>query len=196
VRSVNTLIVLAMALGAVPALAQTPAPAGPPAAPARVPQTNWWSQAGAENGPERIVWAAQKSPETPYTGVTADLAYRRHSQGASDRRWESRADTRLRRSLRPDGPGRQGCAYTAPTTASSDGSIAALWKMTIDGRAQGLVQELAFNGATPVLPQNCRHRTGCILPQHARRAGASIGKRHRRPFPATSIKTGITSTGG
>ena len=32
------------------------------------PQTNWWSQAGGENGPTRIVWAAHKNPETPYSG--------------------------------------------------------------------------------------------------------------------------------
>jgi len=66
VKSVNTWITLALALAAAPALAQTPAPA---TAAARGPQTNWWSQAGGENGPERIVWAAQKTPETPYAGV-------------------------------------------------------------------------------------------------------------------------------
>src|SRR3970040_723215 len=68
-----TLITLAMVLGAAPALAQTPAPAAPAAAPARVPQTNWWSQAGGEAGPERTVWAAQKTPETPYTGVNKPI---------------------------------------------------------------------------------------------------------------------------
>src|SRR5687768_13784263 len=58
VRSLTpALIALAMVLAAAPAVAQTPA------------QTNWWSQAGAENGPSRTVWAAQKTPETPYTGV-------------------------------------------------------------------------------------------------------------------------------
>ena len=68
-KSLNTWITLAMVLGAAPALAQTVTPAAPAAAPAPGPQTNWWSQAGGENGPERIVWAAQKTPETPYTGV-------------------------------------------------------------------------------------------------------------------------------
>ena len=43
------------------------------ASPARGPQTNWWSEAGGENGPERIVWAAQKTPETPYTGVNKPI---------------------------------------------------------------------------------------------------------------------------
>ena len=73
-RSLKTLIVLALALAAAPALAQAPTPPAPAAPPARgVPQTNWWSQPGAENGPERIVWAAQKDPETPYTGVNKPL---------------------------------------------------------------------------------------------------------------------------
>ena len=31
-------------------------------------QTNWWSAPGREDGPARIVWAAQKTPQTPYTG--------------------------------------------------------------------------------------------------------------------------------
>jgi hypothetical protein len=43
---------------------QTPAPARG----ARVPQANWWSAPGREDGPPRIVWAAQKTPETPYIG--------------------------------------------------------------------------------------------------------------------------------
>ena len=68
-KSLNTWITLAMAFAAAPALAQTPARAAAAAAPARESQTNWWSQAGGENGPERIVWAAQKTPETSYTGV-------------------------------------------------------------------------------------------------------------------------------
>jgi mannose-6-phosphate isomerase-like protein (cupin superfamily) len=44
-----------------PGWSQTPAPA-------RTPQTNWWSAPGREDGPPRIVWAAQKTPETPYSG--------------------------------------------------------------------------------------------------------------------------------
>ena len=43
------------------------------AGPAHGPQAGWWSQAGGENGPERIVWAAQKTPETPYTGVNKPI---------------------------------------------------------------------------------------------------------------------------
>lgn len=34
----------------------------------RAPQANWWSAPGREDGPPRIVWAAQKAPETPYIG--------------------------------------------------------------------------------------------------------------------------------
>jgi hypothetical protein len=34
----------------------------------RAPQANWWSAPAREDGPSRIVWAAQKTPETPYTG--------------------------------------------------------------------------------------------------------------------------------
>ena len=34
--------------------------------PARAPQANWWSAPGREDGPPRIVWAAQKNPETRY----------------------------------------------------------------------------------------------------------------------------------
>src|SRR5262245_46824869 len=72
VKSLNAWITLAMACVAAPALAQTP-PAAPAPARARAAETNWWSQAGGENGPERIVWAAQKTPETPYTGVNKPI---------------------------------------------------------------------------------------------------------------------------
>ena len=60
----SALLVLALVLGATPALAQTPK-AAPPA--------NWWSEPAGENGPPRIVWAAQKTPETPYTGVNKPI---------------------------------------------------------------------------------------------------------------------------
>jgi mannose-6-phosphate isomerase-like protein (cupin superfamily) len=33
---------------------------------ARAAQANWWSAPAREDGPPRIVWAAQKIPETPY----------------------------------------------------------------------------------------------------------------------------------
>ena len=33
----------------------------------RASQANWWSAPGREDGPPRIVWAARKLPETPYT---------------------------------------------------------------------------------------------------------------------------------
>jgi len=50
------------------AWAQTPTPVPAPLG-AQAPQPNWWSAPGRENGPSRIVWAAQKNPETPYTGT-------------------------------------------------------------------------------------------------------------------------------
>ena len=71
------LLAVALLMAAVPALAQ--APAGAPAAPAaggrgqQARPTNWWSGAGLENGPPRIVWAGQKSPETPYGPVNRPL---------------------------------------------------------------------------------------------------------------------------
>ncbi len=37
-----------------------------PFSPAWAAQANWWSAPGREDGPPRIVWAAQKVPETPY----------------------------------------------------------------------------------------------------------------------------------
>src|ERR1700759_4682121 len=52
-------IAIALVLAASPAWSQTPAPS---------PQPNWWSAPAREDGPSRIVWAAQKTPETPYTG--------------------------------------------------------------------------------------------------------------------------------
>jgi len=60
VKLLNTWITIAIALAGAPAVAQTTESA----------QANWWSQAGGENGPERVVWAAQKTPETPYAGVS------------------------------------------------------------------------------------------------------------------------------
>ncbi len=34
-----------------------------------------WAQAGGEKGPERIVWAAQKVPESPYTGPNKPVVH-------------------------------------------------------------------------------------------------------------------------
>jgi mannose-6-phosphate isomerase-like protein (cupin superfamily) len=59
----TTLIAVGLVLAGSPAWCQTPAPAG-----AKSPQANWWSAPGREDGPSRIVWAAQRNPETPYTG--------------------------------------------------------------------------------------------------------------------------------
>src|SRR5207253_1025391 len=64
-----------MAFAAAPALAQTLAPAAPAAAPARGPQTNWWSQAGGEDGQEPKVlsrgWAFNVAPRLSYCMETA-----------------------------------------------------------------------------------------------------------------------------
>ncbi|HEY1876751.1 MAG TPA: hypothetical protein VGG66_04745, partial [Rhizomicrobium sp.] len=63
----SALLALAVLISAAPALAQTQsAPAAP--APTQSRQTNWWSEPGNDSGPTRIVWAAHKNPETPYTG--------------------------------------------------------------------------------------------------------------------------------
>jgi mannose-6-phosphate isomerase-like protein (cupin superfamily) len=59
--AISSLLALALVLGAAPALAQASSTARPS-------QPNWWSAPGGENGPSRTVWAAQKTPETPYTG--------------------------------------------------------------------------------------------------------------------------------
>jgi hypothetical protein len=64
----SALLASALVLGATSALAQ--APATPPA---HTPQANWWSAPGREDGPPRIVWAAQQTPETPYTGVNKPI---------------------------------------------------------------------------------------------------------------------------
>src|SRR5262245_36470612 len=91
VKSLDMWILLTVVLVAAPAVAQTAASAGSAAAPGEL-QTNWWSQAGGENGPERVVWAAQKTPETPYTGVNkpiwhlADILKSHHGQA----RWEEK----------------------------------------------------------------------------------------------------------
>jgi mannose-6-phosphate isomerase-like protein (cupin superfamily) len=61
----SVLIAVGLMVAGSPAWPQTPAPAR---AGARAPQTNWWSAPGREDGPPRIVWAAQKTPETSYTG--------------------------------------------------------------------------------------------------------------------------------
>jgi len=72
---------------------QAAAPAQAPARGAHAPQENWWSQPGGDSGgPTRIVWAAQKTPETPYTGPNrpiwhiADILKEHRGQA----RWEQK----------------------------------------------------------------------------------------------------------
>ena len=59
----KAMIAFGLVLAVGPAWSQASAPVG-----ARAPQANWWSAPGREDGPSRIVWAARKSPETPYRG--------------------------------------------------------------------------------------------------------------------------------
>jgi hypothetical protein len=48
-------------------------------------------QAGGENGPERIVWAAQKTPKRPTPSQQADLAIagilKSHQGQAREEKW-------------------------------------------------------------------------------------------------------------
>jgi len=59
----TVLIAIGLILAGSSAWAQVSAPAH-----ASTPQTNWWSAPGRDDGPPRIVWAAQKRPETSYAG--------------------------------------------------------------------------------------------------------------------------------
>ena len=70
-----------------------PAPRGAGGGGGRQPAANWWSQAGGEGGPRRIVWAAQKDPETPYNAINKPIWHiadiiKSHSGQA---RWEQKA---------------------------------------------------------------------------------------------------------
>ena len=182
-RSLNTLIVLAVALGAAPALAQTPAPAAP------TPQANWWSPAGGEDGPARTVWAAQKTPETPYTGVNkpiwhiADILKAHQGQaalgpaGAADAATSTAITSRWRRATKTK------CMFYADDRVFGwvySGQV----KITIDGQEPKVLPKgWAFNvGAAPVLLHGeYRHRTGGVLPHHARRARCRPIRKAKRP---------------
>ena len=63
-RFKSGLLALTFIAGAMPALAQDGAQA---------PQSNWWSLAAGERGPTRIVWAAQKTPETRYGAINKPI---------------------------------------------------------------------------------------------------------------------------
>ncbi|HTA67221.1 MAG TPA: hypothetical protein VK776_03045 [Bryobacteraceae bacterium] len=65
----TVLMAVGLMLACGPAWSQAAAPPPAPAPGTRASQANWWSQAGGDaGGPTRIVWAGQKTPETPYTG--------------------------------------------------------------------------------------------------------------------------------
>src|SRR5438874_3105150 len=124
-------------------------------------------------GPENAGDALHRSQQ-------ADLAHRRHSQvasgtGALGR--ESGSDARLRRSLRADGPGRQG---QVPVLRRRPRLRLGLWRHCEDDDrrtgAQGLVEGLCVQRRTAalLLHGSCRRRAGCLLPHHARRAGAVL----------------------
>ena len=53
--------------------APAPGPAWRRGGGGRQPAANFWSQAGGEGGPRRIVWAAQKVPETPYNAINKPI---------------------------------------------------------------------------------------------------------------------------
>jgi len=206
VKSLNTLVALAMVLGAAPALAQTPAPAPPPATPpARGPQTNWWSQPGAENGPERTVWAAQKDPETPYTGVNKPIWHiadilKKH-QGKP--RWEEKVV--LTRDF--DGryvqmaPGDKAkCVFYADDRVFGwvySGSV----KMTIDGQEPKVLPKgWAFNVAPRL--SYCMETVGTepvVYYRNTPTGQVPSYPENETPTPIPGykyIKTKITSTGG
>ena len=70
-----TWIAVGLLLASSPVWAQNDAPATAPAAgrAARGPQPNWYSAPGREDGPSRVVWAAQKDPETPYNAINKPI---------------------------------------------------------------------------------------------------------------------------
>ena len=70
-----TWIAVGLLLASSPVWAQNDAPATAPAAgrAARGPQPNWYSAPGREDGPSRVVWAAQKTPETPYNAINKPI---------------------------------------------------------------------------------------------------------------------------
>ena len=198
-----TLIALVMAVAAAPALAQTPA--APAAPPARAPQTNWWSQPGAENGPERTVWAAQKDPETRYTGVNkplwriADILKAHQGQP----RWEEKVV--LTRDF--DGryvqmaPGDKAkCMFYADDRVFGwvySGSV----KMTIDGQEPKVLSKgWAFNVAPRL--SYCMETVGTEPVVYYRNTPAGQVPSYPEsetptPIPGYKyIKTRITSTGG
>ncbi len=200
-----TLIMLAVLLRAAAALAQAPAPAAPAAPPARGPQTNWWSQAGGESGPARTVWAAQKTPETPYTGVNkpiwhiADILKKHQGQT----RWEEKVI--LTRDF--DGryvqmaPGDKAkCMFYADDRVFGwiySGTV----KMTIDGHEPKVLPKgWAFNVAPRL--SYCMETVGAEPVVYYRTTPAGQVPSYPEsetptPIPGYKyIKTRITSTGG
>src|SRR5256712_10194817 len=194
-----------MAFAAAPALAQTPAPAAPAAAPASGAQRNWWSQAGGENGPERIDWPAQKTPETPYTGVNkpiwkiADILKSRQGQA----RWEEKVV--LTRDF--DGryvqmaPGDKAkCMFYADDRVFGwlfSGAV----KMTIDGQEPKVLSKgWAFNVAPRL--SYCMETVGTESVVYYRNTPAAQVPSYPEsemptPIPGYKyLKTKITSTGG
>jgi hypothetical protein len=184
----KALLTVAFAVAAIPALAQTPAPA-PSLGPARPSaQPNHYSAPFREDGPVRTVWSARKSPETPYGKVNkpiwhiADVLKAHKGQA----RWEQQV------LLSRDFNGR----YVQ--MAAGDKSKCMFWaddrawgwvysgqvKVTIDGQEPKVLPKgWVFNVAPrPVLlPGNGRYRAGGLLHHHAGGPGAVLsGKRNAR----------------
>ena len=205
-KSLNTLVVLAMVLGAAPALAQTPAPARPRQRhPPVARRRTGGLRPGAENGPERTVWAAQKDPETPYTGVNkpiwhiADILKSHQGQA----RWEQKVV--LTRDF--DGryvqmaPGDKAkCMFYADDRVFGwvySGAV----KMTIDGQEPKVLPKgWAFNVAPRL--SYCMETVGTEPVVYYRNTPAGQVPSYPEsetptPIPGYKyIKTKITSTGG
>ncbi len=153
----RVLIAVGLMLGCGPAWSQTAAPAPPaPARGARVDEANWWSQAGGENGPTRLVWAAHKNPETPYKPPNkpiwhiADVLKAHKGQS----HWEQKV------LLTRDFDGRY--VQIAP----GDKSKCMFWA---DDRAWGWVKGLGvqYRAAPVLLLGDGRQRAGRVLHHHA-----------------------------
>jgi len=197
VKSLHAWVTLPIAFAAAPVFAQTAPSAG--AGP------NWWSQAGGENGPERIVWAAQKTPETPYTGVNkpiwhlADIL--KSHQGEA--RWEEKVvltrdfDGRYVQMAPGD---KTKCLFYADDRVFGWVYSGAL-KMTIDGQEPKVLSKgWAFNVAPRL--SYCMETVGGEPVVYYRTTPAGQVPSYPESETPTAIpgytyvKTKITSTGG
>ena len=167
---------------------------------AQAAQANWWSAPGREDGPPRIVWAAQKVPETPYTAPNkpvwhiADILKAHRGQQS----WDQPV------LLTPDfdghyislAPGEKTKCHVLCRRPGFGWVYSGQVKVTIDGQEPKLLTKgWAFNVA-PRLSyclENRRQRAGGIFPRHARRARRRPirkAKRRRRSRAITMSRPG------